>query len=468
MNENAPIMLVRQAKLAAWRVIGVCWAIVSACAQANEPASLPTAGVQSELWSSGVEPCSIEPITAASFDSCAGPSSSPPHGALAWQKGGFRIVPYGAFWADMIYQTERTEPGAFTLFVLSPEQDGEDAFIIDARRTRLGADVSGPRIAALGNAQNGGKVEIDFHGNFVTENRANVLLRQAYWEVKNERFRLLVGQTSDVISPLIPGTLNYSVGWTGGNIGFRRTQFRGERYVAASNRFLLTLQAALSQDIVADFPNDPGVRRETSNWPIVQTRAAGSWGIRGSGADPVTLGCSGHIGETGFDFLTAGPPPLNLPPENDARFITWSFNIDLRAPIGARTGFQGEFFTGANLSSFLGGIGQGVCPCVRVPISSTGGWGEFWFDWTPSWQSRFGCGIDDPENDDSLIGRVSNQFIFGNLIYRVSNNLTTGIEVTYWKTRYQERRVGLIPPDQLTPSQSGESVVIDWMVKYSF
>ena len=192
-----------------------------------------------------------------------------------------------------LYATERTEPGAFTLFVLSPERDGEDAFTIDARRTRLGADVSGPRIGELGDAESRGKVEIDFHGNFVTENRANVLLRQAYWEVKNERFRLLVGQTSDVISPLIPGTLNYSVGWAGGNIGFRRTQFRAERYLAASDRFLLTLQGALSQDIVADFPNDPGVRRETSNWPIVQTRAALTWGSRVNGADPVTLGYSG-------------------------------------------------------------------------------------------------------------------------------------------------------------------------------
>ena len=53
-------------------------------------------------------------------------------------------------------------------------------------------------------------------------------------------------------------------------------------------------------------------------------------------------------------------------------------------------------------------------------------------------------------------------------IYEVSENLTTGIEITYWKTRSQERRGGLIPANQLTTSQPGESVVSDWMVKYSF
>ncbi len=235
-------MLVRRAKLATrWRFV-IGWAIAFFCAEASGQTASPTADIQSEVWSAGAEQNAFEPLAAASFDSCVGQPLPSTVGQRAWQKGGFRIVPYGAFWADMIYATERTEPGAFTLFVLSPEQDGEDAFVIDARRTRLGADVSGPKIGALGNAESGGRVEIDFHGNFVTENRANVLLRQAYWEVKNKRFRLLVGQTSDVISPLIPGTLNYSVGWAGGNIGFRRTQFRGERYLAASDRFLLTLQ----------------------------------------------------------------------------------------------------------------------------------------------------------------------------------------------------------------------------------
>ena len=49
-------------------------------------------------------------------------------------------------------------------------------------------------------------------------------------EVKDDDFRFLVGQTWDVISPLYPGMLMYSVGWDGGNIGYRRAQVRGERY----------------------------------------------------------------------------------------------------------------------------------------------------------------------------------------------------------------------------------------------
>jgi hypothetical protein len=72
------------------------------------------------------------------------------------------------------------------------------------------------------------------------ENRPTVLLRHAYWEVKNERFRFLLGQYWDVISPLQPSMLLYSVGWNAGNIGYRRTQIPFERCFACSDILKVT------------------------------------------------------------------------------------------------------------------------------------------------------------------------------------------------------------------------------------
>ncbi|MEO2049729.1 MAG: hypothetical protein ABGX16_24480 [Pirellulales bacterium] len=66
-----------------------------------------------------------------------------------WSLGGFQVTPYGAFWADMIYQTRRTTPGHFTLYVPSREVQGENASYVDMRRTRLGLEVAGPRIGAF-------------------------------------------------------------------------------------------------------------------------------------------------------------------------------------------------------------------------------------------------------------------------------------------------------------------------------
>lgn len=396
----------------------------------------------------------------------AGQSDSGLH--APWQLGDFRVRPYGFFWADMIYATQRTNPGAYSLFVASKDDQDEAAFAMDARRTRLGLEVDGPALDVFHGAGSGGRIEIDFHGNFVTENRASVLLRHAYWEVGDETFRLLVGQTWDVISPLNPGMIDYAPGYFGGNIGYRRTQFRAERNYALSDRLLFSWQASLDQDIVTDFQTDPGVGRESSDWPVVQGRMAITLGSRAVGADPAVVGISAHIGETGFDFLTAGPPPLNLPPEKNARFTTWSFNVDMHLPITERLGVQGEFFTGANLSAFLGGIGQGVCPCVRVPIRSTGGWLEVWYDWTSDLHSHFGLGLDDPRDNDSQLGRIYNHFIFANLVVDLSDHLTTGLEVTSRKTLYHDTRANAIPPNQLTPSAPGNAVTIDWMVRYAF
>jgi hypothetical protein len=396
-------------------------------------------------------------------------ASKPDSGQHApWLFGEFRVRPYGAFWADMVYATQRTFPGAYSLFVFSEDDQDEAGFAIDARRSRFGLNVEGPSLAAFHGADSGGRVEIDFHGNFIVENRAAVLLRHAYWEVRDESFRLLVGQTWDVISPLYPGMVEYAPGFFGGNIGFRRTQFRAERHHELTDRLAVSLEASLNQDIVPDFPADPGIRREPSDWPVIEGRLAFTFASCGDDSDPAVVGVSGHIGETGFDFLTAGPPPLSLPPEDDVRFQTWSFNVDMYLPITERLGLQGEFFTGANLSAFLGGIGQGVCPCLRVPIRSTGGWLEAWYDWTPYLHSHVGAGLDDPRDNDSLLGRIYNHFIFANLIVDISDNLMTGIEVTSRKTLYHETRVGLIPLAQLTPSAPGEAVTIDWMVRYEF
>jgi len=382
-------------------------------------------------------------------------------------ESGFRIAPYGAFWADMVLATSRTNPGAFTFFVLSEEAQGEGTFTIDARRSRFGFDAFGPEIPIDGGLKSQGRVEIDFHGDFIIENRAEVLLRHAYWEASNDRHRFLVGQYWDVISPLNPRTVNYSVGWMGGNVGFRRAQFRYELMGQPTSDVKWALQTSLNQDIVPDFPTDAGVVRESSNWPVFEARFAVSLGPQ-EGAQSATLGISGHIGETGFDFLDTGPPPLGLPPVDDARFETWSYNVDLSTPIGQYVHLQAEFFRGRDLSPFLGGIGQGICPCTRTPIDSIGGWADAQIQWTDWLSTAVGYGVDDPEDDDLVVGRIYNQFIFANIQILLSDALSTGLEVSYWKTLYTEKRAGLIPDSDLQPTAPGTAVVVDWMLKYAF
>ena len=159
----------------------------------------------------------------------------------------------------------------YTLWVDSKSTDTGDETIVDGRNTRFGIDVLGPRIPMLGCAESGGKIEIDFQGAFNgTDNKGSVLLRHAYVEVKNDDFRLLAGQTWDVISPLNPSMLMYSVGRgrrqyrLPAGTGPRRTLCGPLRYRTADLSRLH--QRELLPDSITGVTGDP------SSWPIIEGR----------------------------------------------------------------------------------------------------------------------------------------------------------------------------------------------------
>lgn len=365
---------------------------------------------------------------------------------LAWSKGDFKIVPYGILWGQTAYETSRTYMGDYTLWAISGDEEGEDAIHFNGKGTRLGLDVSGPKLPFFCCASSGGKVELDFEGNFVTENKPGVLLRHAYWEVKNDDFRLLMGQTWDVIAPLNPNTIMYSVYWGAGNIGYRRAQLRYERYVTLTDMWKLELQGALATDAGADFLNGTTpVNGDHAGWPIVEMRVGTKIGKK----HPIAFGVSGHLGEEIFDGLGGA---------DDVARQTWSLNADVKVPITERLGFQGEFFTGTNLKTFLGGIVQGVnCGGTCAEIRSTGGWANVYYDLTSRLHTSVGYTIDDPIDADIITanGRLYNQAYWGNVTYDVTKQFLLGLEVSQWKTLFTDR-------------SPGDSTRIEFAGKYAF
>jgi hypothetical protein len=368
---------------------------------------------------------------------------------FAWKKGEYTIVPYGTGWLNFAYETSRTTTGAFAFFTQSDDLQGEPSFIVNARATRLGFDIRGPEILE---AETSGRIEIDFHGQAETENRSGVLLRHAYGEFRTESSRFVAGQTWDVISPLIPNTVNYGVGWAAGNIGYRRAQARAERFQSLLSGNQLTLQTSINRSIVVDFAGAPDVQGEDAGWPTVMGRAELGTPQPADGEWFAEVGASGHIGQEGVDFRT---PPF----EDDRRLLSWSVNGDVRFGFERIWGFQGEFFMGDVLGTFLGGINQGIDPVTRKGIRAMGGWGEIWMHLTPQIHCHTGYGIDDPYNDDlgfSAAGRRSlNQFVFANLWYDVTSMFNVGFELSLWKTDY-------------VVLSDGEAVRFETAVRYSF
>jgi hypothetical protein len=371
---------------------------------------------------------------------------------MAWRKGDFTVIPYGMIWGATSCDSQRSKIGDYCLWFESPTVHPHDPdYNVDAKSTRLGIDLVGPPIPALGNAKVTGKVEIDFQGQFLTRNKPGVLLRHAYVEAKDDEYRLLVGQTWDVISPLAIPTLNYTAGSAVGNLAYRRAQFRGERYYGLSDTFLVTLQGSINANVVTDFVSDPATTTsaDPGPYPDFQARAAFTLGERtGPDAHPIVLGVGGHYGIQSFDFRT---PPIDL----NKQVLTYSLATDLVLPITHRFGVQSEFFTGFNLSNYMGGILQGVDRVTHEGIHATGGWIDIYFDWLPNLHTHSGFAIDKPLEKDMTSGRIRNQMIYTNVIWDANKYLQFGLEVDVWETQY----IALA---------TGEGVRLEFAAKYKF
>jgi hypothetical protein len=138
---------------------------------------------------------------------------------------GLDLELYGYIKLDAAYDNARVAIGDYAKWVEPnvPAQNSHE-FNLTANQTRLGLKIKGPEMKDL---QTRGLVEIDFYGGGA-ENKPNPMMRHAYLAAywPDLRLDVLAGQTADTISPLTMPTLNYTVGWWQGNIGYRRPQLR--------------------------------------------------------------------------------------------------------------------------------------------------------------------------------------------------------------------------------------------------
>jgi hypothetical protein len=343
----------------------------------------------------------------------------------------FKFKPYGYIKLDAAYDDSRTNYGNFVLYVPNESQHSNDnEYNMTAKQTRLGLDIMAPEIYDW---QAWGRIEFDFYGDGAThENKAGVLLRHAFLELKKGNFSLLAGQTSDLIAPLNIDTLNYTVGWSVGNIGYRRAQLRGTYTYPFSKTTKIISALALArttgtvnEDLDLDLKNDG----EDAGFPTVQGRLAVATKLLT--ANPTVFGISGHYGEEEIDWQVKPTTPGN----RQERVKSWSLVGDCELPLTRKLSVKGEFFTGYNLDDYFGGILQGVNPTTREVIKSMGGWMQVSYKQNDKWNYRAGFGIDDPEEKDlSKNMRSRNSFYFGNIVYTLIPPVDIGLEYSYWET----------------------------------
>lgn len=392
------------------------------------------------------------------------------------QKGRFTFTPYGFINVSTSYETERTVNGDYALYSRSPDLDGggHSGFHVDPKSSRLGLKIGGPDVPWQGRCvKTSALFEVDFQGNInSTRNRPGLMLRRAFVDFTKNDTRLLIGQEWEIISPLVPQSLNYVPGSCAGNLGYRRAQIRLEKTRDWTQDFSTIWQFAIC-DNIPDNLDIPGANTANAGWPMLQGRVAASfWKNPHADCQPMTLGVSGHVGEMRYDYLS-----YNI---DHRKHETWSANIDLVVPVTKKLQLSGEIYTGVNLASSLGGIMQGVdffSPGSNQinprSAKASGGWGNITYKMTKKLHLNTGYTIEDmPEiigsahlGGGNYAARTRNQILYLNGVYHWTDFLMTGIEVSQWKTDWHNYNTN---SGVKTPMEPGETTRIDFLVRYTF
>ncbi|MHC4120547.1 MAG: DcaP family trimeric outer membrane transporter [Planctomycetota bacterium] len=337
---------------------------------------------------------------------------------------------YGYLKLDAAYDTSRVQNGNFAQWVEREDtNDDDDQFNMTANQSRFGVLITGP---ADGEIKASGRAEVDFYEGGA-ENKPRLMMRHAYMKLDwpDDRFSVIAGQTSDVISPLYPTTVNYSVGWWTGNIGYRRPQIRLTKDVETDSGRDVKLEGAVTRTIGRDSialagTTDSG---EDSGRPTLQGRVSTTVDL--FDVAPSAIGVSAHYGTEEYDTAPDG---------SSEDFRTWSLNVDLVQPVNEWLEIKSEVFTGENLNAYLGGIGQGVTlfgPNQFDEIGSTGGWMAASLGPWDDRQYNIGIAIDDVDRGDVNNGaRTSNRSIFANMFWAISRNVDWALELSHWRTNY--------------------------------
>ena len=340
-------------------------------------------------------------------------------------KPSVKITPYGFIKLDMAYDEARTNNGNYAMYVnnVSSAGDKDNEYNMTARQTRLGANFN---VAGIADQKITGKIEMDFY-NASAENKNAILLRQAYLKVEYEKIFILAGQAYDIISPLLPSTVNYPVLWNCGNIGYRRPMIQ----IGNVTKKGIEVVGALSRNIAGDLDGDGNDDGEDASLPTVQGRI--SYVDKG-----INIGISGHYGRMERNDFTSG---------REETYNSCSINGHFSLALTPVVTVKGEAFSGKTLGQYLGGIGQSFDHVSGTELKSSGGWINLTLKANQKTTLSAGAGLDDPE-DDKINGfpvRTSNMCIFGNVQTQIAYNTIAGVEVSNWRTGYQ-------PDDKVTSS----------------
>ena len=180
----------------------------------------------------------------------------------------FKVSIFGAAKLDVMYNTARPQGPGLPAFLVPRFAGGfsQHTIAMNARNSMVGLLFTVPDI---GKFHSGGRISAVFFDNTnVFADNNGFLLTQAYGELFNDDWRFRAGLQLDVLAPLVPTVLPFSV--DGAPVGNTiKGQIRVERFLKLGSESQLTLQAALSEPINSIKTPDISLD-EDNGWPNVE------------------------------------------------------------------------------------------------------------------------------------------------------------------------------------------------------
>ncbi|MCX6835938.1 MAG: hypothetical protein NTW07_12595 [candidate division Zixibacteria bacterium] len=347
----------------------------------------------------------------------------------AGDKPAMEVNWYGTLRLDGSWDQNPTSHGNYVMWVSPQSLEKDDAQLnVTHRASRIGFRAKN---AEKQEVTIGGNVEVDMYGGG-SENKALLLLRHAYFTVQSGQFKLLAGQSWDLIAPLNPATLNYSVLWGGGNTGYRRPQVSLFYYLTNSQITKVELAVGAFRTIEGDLtPTFSLADRETADGQDDGTDAAiPSFQGRLDVTHQFVSGTSVRGGVSGLWGRLKSETNMG----HGETYKSWAACAHLMVSLANGLGLSGEAFTGSNLGSYLGSIADSS---HIDGLPTVGGWASAWFKPHKKITLTAGYGADNPDNEVLSAGsRSFNRAIFGNVKYTIVAPVTIGLELTQWETRY--------------------------------
>lgn len=341
-----------------------------------------------------------------------------------------RLQLYGYIRADLSHDTQATAPKADFAFWVLPELDGEkDAQThLGARETRVGLNLFGPD---AGDWKTTGKIEVDFYGSG-NPNSYSPRIRLAYLDLAHSSgLSIRAGQDWETFVEVIPRIVNFAYLADIGALGLRRPQARVTQELKFSETTRLVAKAAVAQTVGEDLDGGGFDDGADADWPTFQFNVAlhqKLWTEKSA-----RIAFSGHYGRETLDAAVS-----NVVTGLDAEdYDTWSAQGSVYLPLTKCLALQGNLWTGENLDTYYGGIGQGVNMGLGEAVASKGGWAQLLYDPTEKLCFGLGYSMDDPDDDDLSPGmRAKNQQAFVNGFYKLTPAVTVMAEYANMTTDY--------------------------------